>query len=120
MPTYVYACDTCGAQFEQFQSFKDEPLRTCLACAGAVRRVFQPVGIVFKGSGWYITDSRKASSATVGGEETGAKSDKSAGGESAGKNESTSKSESAGGESASKSESTSEAKSSSASASTTA
>jgi putative FmdB family regulatory protein len=65
MPTYVYACDTCGAQFEQFQSFKDEPLRTCPSCSGSVRRVFQPVGIVFKGSGWYITDSRKSESASV-------------------------------------------------------
>jgi putative FmdB family regulatory protein len=120
MPTYVYACDTCGAQFEQFQSFKDEPLRTCPACASAVRRVFQPVGIVFKGSGWYITDSRKSSSATVGGEETSAKSDKSTSGESASKNESTSKSESTSGESAGKSVSTSETKSNSASASTTA
>ena len=62
MPTYVYACDSCGTQFEQFQSFRDEPLRTCPKCAGAVRRVFQPVGIVFKGSGWYINDSRGASS----------------------------------------------------------
>jgi putative FmdB family regulatory protein len=114
MPTYVYACDTCGAQFEQFQSFKDEPLRTCHACAGAVRRVFQPVGIVFKGSGWYITDSRKSSSATVGGDDTSAKGDKSTSGESASKGESTS------GESASKSESTSDTKNSSASASTTA
>jgi putative FmdB family regulatory protein len=77
MPTYVYACDTCGAQFEQFQSFKDEPLKTCPSCAGAVRRVFQPVGIVFKGSGWYITDSRKSSSATVSAEDTAGKSDKS-------------------------------------------
>lgn len=75
MPTYVYACDSCGAQFEQFQSFKDEPLRTCPSCAGAVRRVFQPVGIVFKGSGWYITDSRKSSSATVAGDETSTKAD---------------------------------------------
>ena len=120
MPTYVYACDTCGAQFEQFQSFKDEPLRTCPACAGAVRRVFQPVGIVFKGSGWYITDSRKSSSATVGGEEAGAKGDKPAGGETASKNETASKSESTSGESAGKSASTSETKSSGASASTTA
>src|ERR671926_353773 len=78
MPTYVYACDTCGAHFEQFQSFKDEPLRTCPSCAGAVRRVFQPVGIVFKGSGWYITDSRKSSSATVGGDDSADKSDKKA------------------------------------------
>src|SRR5689334_9582960 len=76
MPTYVYACDSCGAQFEQFQSFKDQPLRTCPACAGSVRRVFQPVGIVFKGSGWYITDSRKSSTASVGIEDTTSKVEK--------------------------------------------
>ena len=75
MPTYVYSCDACGAQFERFQSFKDEPLRTCPACTGAVRRVFQPVGIVFKGSGWYITDSRKATSATVASDDSSAKSE---------------------------------------------
>lgn len=73
MPTYVYACDSCGAQFEQFQSFKDEPIRTCPRCAGNVRRVFQPVGIVFKGSGWYITDSRKSSSASVNADKSGDK-----------------------------------------------
>lgn len=73
MPTYVYACDSCGAQFEQFQSFKDEPLRSCPSCASAVRRVFQPVGIVFKGSGWYITDSRKASSAAVSSDDSASK-----------------------------------------------
>jgi len=62
MPTYVYACDACGKQFEQFQSFKDEPLKVC-RCGeeGKVRRVFQPAGIVFKGSGWYVTDSRGSS-----------------------------------------------------------
>src|SRR6266511_3911730 len=76
MPTYVYACDSCGAHFEQFQSFKDEPLRTCSSCAGAVRRVFQPVGIVFKGSGCYITDSRKTSSATVANDDSSTKTDK--------------------------------------------
>jgi putative FmdB family regulatory protein len=76
MPTYVYACDSCGAQFEQFQSFKDEPLRTCPRCSGGLRRVFQPVGIVFKGSGWYITDSRKTSSASVTSDESPAKSEK--------------------------------------------
>jgi putative FmdB family regulatory protein len=66
MPTYVYACNACGSQFEKVQSFKDEPLNTC-PCGqeGSVRRVFQPVGIVFKGSGWYITDSRKSDSAGV-------------------------------------------------------
>ena len=60
MPTYVYKCESCGVQFEQFQSFKDDPLTDCPYCTHteAVRRVFQPVGIVFKGSGWYINDSR--------------------------------------------------------------
>ncbi len=68
MPTYVYACDMCGKQFEQFQSIKDDALTVCVCGQeGAVRRVFQPVGIVFKGSGWYITDSRNGESATVAG-----------------------------------------------------
>ncbi len=58
MPTYVYACDTCQVQFEKFQSFNDEPLRTCPTCQNSVRRVLQPAGIVFKGSGWHITDYR--------------------------------------------------------------
>src|SRR5215218_3564446 len=108
MPTYVYACDTCGTQFERFQSFKDEPLRTCPSCAAAVRRVFQPVGIVFKGSGWYITDSRKSNSATVNNDDSPGKNDKSE------------KSETATtGEAASKPVPTSDTKSSSASTSTT-
>ena len=106
MPTYVYACDTCGAQFEQFQSFKDEPLRTCPSCAGAVRRVFQPVGIVFKGSGWYITDSRKSSSAAVSGDDSAGKPEKATAGDTAAKSEAKS-------EPAAKSESASETKSSS-------
>lgn len=58
MPTYVYACDTCQVQFEQFQSFHDEPLRTCPSCQSSVRRVIQPAGVVFKGSGWHINDYR--------------------------------------------------------------
>ncbi len=66
MPTYVYACDSCGKQFEQFQSFKDEPLSVCrCGTAGKVRRVIQPAGIVFRGSGWYINDSRGTGSSTV-------------------------------------------------------
>lgn len=72
MPTYVYACDACGKQFEQFQSFKDEPLTVCrCGQAGRVRRVIQPAGIVFKGSGWYITDSRGSSSGSVTSSDTG-------------------------------------------------
>ena len=81
MPTYVYACDSCGTQFERFQSFKDEPLRTCPSCASAVRRVFQPVGIVFKGSGWYVTDSRKSSSATVSSDNSAGKAEKATAGD---------------------------------------
>lgn len=65
MPTYVYKCDACGNQFEHFQSFKEAPLNTCeCGQSGKVRRVFQPVGIVFKGSGWYINDSRTKSTKT--------------------------------------------------------
>jgi putative FmdB family regulatory protein len=58
MPTYVYACDTCQVQFEKFQSFNDEALRTCPTCQNAVRRVIQPAGVVFKGIGWHINDYR--------------------------------------------------------------
>ena len=114
MPTYVYACDTCGAQFEQFQSFKDEPLRTCSSCTGALRRVFQPVGIVFKGSGWYITDSRKSGSASVNGDEPAAKTEKTTTGDATTKSEPVAKSEPAA-----KSEPTSETKSTSESKPTT-
>ncbi|NJO82869.1 MAG: zinc ribbon domain-containing protein [Blastochloris sp.] len=76
MPTYVYACESCGAQFERFQSFKEEPLRTC-PCGkeGAVRRVFQPVGIVFKGAGWYVTDSRSTNSASVKSDDSSGKTE---------------------------------------------
>jgi len=79
MPTYVYACDKCGQQFEHFQSFKDAPLDTCICGeSGSVRRVFQPVGIVFKGSGWYINDSRKGNSESSTSSSTSSSSAKSA------------------------------------------
>ena len=114
MPTYVYACDSCGTQFEQFQSFKDEPLRSCPSCAGAVRRVFQPVGIVFKGSGWYVTDSRKSNSATVSGDDSAGKAEKAPAGDTAAKSESKSDAKSeASSEPAAKSAPASEAKSNS-------
>ncbi len=58
MPTYTYRCDTCGHQFEAVQRFSEDALRECTACGAPIRRVIQPVGVVFKGSGWYITDSR--------------------------------------------------------------
>jgi putative FmdB family regulatory protein len=64
MPIYEYACEDCGHHFERFQSVQDAPIRQCPQCSGRVRKIFHPVGIVFKGSGWYITDSRKSTSST--------------------------------------------------------
>ncbi len=63
MPTYTYQCDSCGHGFEAVQRFADDPLTECPECGASIRRVIQPVGVVFKGSGWYITDSRPKSSA---------------------------------------------------------
>jgi putative FmdB family regulatory protein len=68
MPTYVYQCDKCGVQFERRQSVSDDPLKHCPECDGKVHRVFQPVGIVFKGSGWYCTDHRTKSPTALPGE----------------------------------------------------
>jgi putative FmdB family regulatory protein len=62
MPTYTYRCDSCGHGFEAVQRFSDDPLTECPECGASIRRVIQPVGVVFKGSGWYITDSRPKSS----------------------------------------------------------
>ncbi len=58
MPTYEYACKACGEHLEVVQSFKDDPLTTCPACSGPLRKVFGSIGIAFKGSGFYKTDSR--------------------------------------------------------------
>ena len=58
MPTYQYACTACGHRFEAVQSFSDASLTDCPECAGRLRKVFSSVGIVFKGSGFYRTDSR--------------------------------------------------------------
>lgn len=60
MPTYEYECTSCSDRFERRQSIKDEPLTDCPVCGGQVRRVLFPVGIVFKGSGFYVTDNRKS------------------------------------------------------------
>lgn len=59
MPTYEYACQDCGEHLEVVQSFKDAPLETCGKCSGRLRKVFSAAGIIFKGSGYYVTDSRK-------------------------------------------------------------
>jgi putative FmdB family regulatory protein len=68
VPTYQYACNDCDHAFEQVQSFTEDSLTTCPACEGRLRKVFNAVGVVFKGSGFYRTDSRKdskSSSATT-------------------------------------------------------
>ncbi len=62
MPIYTYHCDSCGVQFDRQQKFSDQPLRVCPECQEeALRKVYQPVGIVFKGSGFYATDNRSSS-----------------------------------------------------------
>jgi len=67
MPIYTYECESCGERFEAKQSFYDGPLTMCPTCEGELHRIIQPVGIVFKGSGFYVTDSRgKQNLATSG------------------------------------------------------
>ena len=77
MPTYQYACTACDERLEAVQSFTDAPLTQCPACGGTLRKVFSAVGVVFKGSGFYKTDSRN-------GAQTGGSSDKGAASESSG------------------------------------
>ncbi len=76
VPTYQYACTACGHQLEAVQSFSDEPLTDCPACEGRLRKLFNSVGIVFKGSGFYRTDSR-GSAADTGSSSTTSKPEKS-------------------------------------------
>jgi putative FmdB family regulatory protein len=64
VPTYQYACTECGEQLEAVQKFTDDPLTVCPACNGRLRKLFNSVGIVFKGSGFYRTDSRNGSSSS--------------------------------------------------------
>ncbi|MEI8127399.1 MAG: FmdB family zinc ribbon protein [Actinomycetota bacterium] len=65
MPTYEYECTVCAERSEAVQRFTDDPLTVCTSCGGALRKVFSAVGVVFKGSGFYKTDSRGASSAST-------------------------------------------------------
>ncbi len=66
MPTYEYGCTVCGQHIEVFQRFSEDALTTCGVCGGALRKVFHPAGIVFKGSGFYATDSRSSSKSGAG------------------------------------------------------
>jgi putative FmdB family regulatory protein len=66
VPTYQYTCTACGHHLEAVQSFSDDPLTECPECNGRLRKLFSSVGIVFKGSGFYRTDSRSSSSSSDG------------------------------------------------------
>ncbi len=67
MPLYEYKCEACGLRFERRQHFSDEPVKLCPDCGGTVARLIQPAGIIFKGSGFYVTDNRaKSATATPG------------------------------------------------------
>lgn len=80
VPTYQYVCTACGHQLEAVQSFTDEPLTECPSCEGRLRKVFNSVGIVFKGSGFYRTDSRNGAGSDSSTSSTSAKSATSNGG----------------------------------------
>jgi putative FmdB family regulatory protein len=71
MPTYEYECPECSRRFEKRQSFHDEPKADCPDCSAPARRVFHPAPIIFKGSGFYVTDHRDASSSASSGSNSG-------------------------------------------------
>lgn len=75
MPTYAYACTECDHRFEVVQSFSDDSLTVCPECQGRLRKVFNAVGIVFKGGGFYRTDSRSGSSVSGSSESAGSSSE---------------------------------------------
>ena len=78
MPIYTYRCESCGVQFEKHQKFSDQPLKRCPECSeNALRKVYLPVGIVFKGSGFYATDNRSPSGASRASEGKSKEGDKS-------------------------------------------
>ena len=99
MPTYEYACKSCGRHLEVVQSFKDEPLKECPHCQGELRKVFSPIGISFKGSGFYKTDSRPAAKSGKGKQDAAAASTESTKSESTKTDSSSSSSTSSSGDS---------------------
>ena len=108
MPIYEYACTACGERTEAKQSFDDPPLDECPICGGQLRKLYSPVGIVFKGSGFYSTDGRSSKSKGQGSDE-GPKKEK--------KSETKEKSGGSGGESSASSSSSSSSSTSSSSSS---
>jgi putative FmdB family regulatory protein len=85
MPTYEYACKECGERLEVMQSFSDKPLKRHKTCGGQLQKVYHPAGLIFKGSGFYVTDSRssgKKSGSSSRSSSSGSSSSKSSGSES--------------------------------------
>lgn len=66
MPTYEYACQSCGTHVEVFQRFSEASLTECGVCGGPLRKVFHPAGILFKGAGFYVNDSRSGAAKSAG------------------------------------------------------
>ena len=115
MPTYQYVCTECGGQIEAVQKFTDDPLTVHDTCGGRLRKVFSPVGIVFKGSGFYRTDSRKGSAASVNASSSSSDSSSSAGDKKSGDGDKKAGDKKAGDKSSSSSSSDSSSSSSSSS-----
>ena len=112
MPTYQYRCTECDHAFEEFQSFTDDALSVCPVCGGRLRKVFNAVGVVFKGSGFYRNDSRSKTSSST----NGAKADAASGSSTGSAESSSSSSESSGSSSSSGSSDSSSSTSSSSTA----
>ena len=74
MPTYSYACTQCDNRFDAVQAFTDNALTTCEKCSGKLRKLFGSVGVVFKGSGFYRTDSRESAKSSANGSATSSES----------------------------------------------
>ncbi len=104
MPTYSYACTECDNRFDAVQAFTDDALTTCPQCSGRLRKLFNSVGVVFKGSGFYRTDSRESTKST-----SGAKSDSSTGSDKSSSEKSSSSDKSSGSTDSSSSASSSKA-----------
>ncbi|SDQ50065.1 putative regulatory protein, FmdB family [Thermostaphylospora chromogena] len=103
MPTYQYACTACDEQLEVVQKFTDDALTECPSCKGRLRKVFSAVGIVFKGSGFYRTDSRSSNGSSSGSSSKSSSNGSSSSGSESGKSDSSTSSSSSSGSSSSSS-----------------
>ena len=107
MPTYSYACTECDNRFDAVQAFTDDALTTCPECSGRLRKLFNSVGVVFKGSGFYRTDSRESNkTSSSGAKSDAAKADSSSGSDKSSSDKPASSSDSASGASSSKASAT--------------